>query len=186
LFGKLIDVGIVAILGTFLAVSILLSFARDIVPDIILDRRDPTLLLAPFVASFLTLLLSYRFLPTVRTYVRDLWPAALGGAMAFEVLKFGFGVYLDLFSRNDVIYGSLGIVIGFMVFVYLSAALLLAGAELASETPRVRAGTYDEPAGERVSLTERIRRKLRVKRRNTSGGESPSSTDGRREPPAQS
>ncbi|MDH3725336.1 MAG: YihY/virulence factor BrkB family protein [Thermoleophilia bacterium] len=162
LLGKLIDIAIVAMLGVLIGLSIVISLARDLVPEVMEELLGPALLLAPVLVTFLGLLAAYRFLPAVRTYVRDIWPAALGGALAFEVLKAGFAIYLDTFSNSDVIYGSLGAVIGFMVFVYVAANLLLLGAELASELPRVRAGIYDaEPSPPRVSLSQRIRRLFR-------------------------
>jgi membrane protein len=158
LLGKLIDIAIVAMVGVLIGLSVLISLARSLVPDVVDDLLGPALLLAPLLITFASLLAAYRFLPVVRTYVREVWPAALVGAMAFEVLKFGFAVYLDTFSNNEVIYGSLGAVIGFMVFVYLAANVLLLGAEMAAELPRVRAGIYDtESSPPRVSLSQRIR-----------------------------
>ena len=49
-----------------------------------------------------------------------------------------FALYVRSFGHYSTIYGSLGAVIAFMFFVYLSAEFLLFGAETASEWPRVR------------------------------------------------
>jgi Virulence factor BrkB len=49
-----------------------------------------------------------------------------------------FALYVRSFGHYNAIYGSLGAVIAFMFFVYLSAEFLLLGAEMASEWPRVR------------------------------------------------
>ncbi len=58
-------------------------------------------------------------------------------------MKNGFAIYLRYFGNYDAVYGSLGAVIAFLFFVYVSANVLLLGAEMAAEWPRVSHGHYD-------------------------------------------
>ncbi len=94
--------------------------------------------LAPFLISFATFTLAYRFVPSAPTRLANVWPAALLAAFAFEALKHGFVLYLDNFGRYDAVYGSIGVIVAFLFFVFLAANVLLFGAQVASEWPRVR------------------------------------------------
>ena len=163
LVGKLLDLGLVALLGALAAASVTISVSLRIAPGPAADVWGPISVLVPFAISFIAFLLAYRLLPAVRTRLRDIWPAALGAAVLMEALKTGFAFYLDSIADNDLVYGSLGAVISFMLFVYLAANLLLLGAEFASELPRVRAGIHDPRpgAGPGPSLRERVAAELR-------------------------
>jgi membrane protein len=89
---------------------------------------------------------------------------ALLAAMLFEVVKVGFTIYLENFSSYDVVFGSLGAVVAFLFWVFLSANILLLGAEIVSETPAVMSGRFDvkEPAtGPQRSNTQKVLRLLR-------------------------
>ena len=119
--------------------------------------------LLPLVISFLAFLAMYRLVPSVSTRVGYIWPGALIGALAFEVLKYGFAIYIQYFGNYDEAYGPFATVIAFLFFVYLSANTVLVGAEVASEWPRVANGQYDgADDGERgdvsseQSLTTRV------------------------------
>ena len=87
--------------------------------------------------SFLAFLFLYRVLPNVPGLrLRRLWPAALLAAAGFEGFKLGFAFYLANFPNYDVVYGSLGGAVALLVWVYVSAAVLLFGAEVAAELHR--------------------------------------------------
>jgi hypothetical protein len=100
-------------------------------------------IVVPLLLSFLTFAVLYKYVPSVSTHFRHVWPGALLAAVLFELLKNGFAFYLRFFGNYDAIYGSLGAVIIFLFFVYLSAVAMLIGAEMASEWPRVIHGHYD-------------------------------------------
>jgi membrane protein len=92
----------------------------------------------PAIVSLTTFLLLYRFVPNVRHGFRDVWPGALFAAASFEVSKHGFTLYVAHFSQYELVYGALGAVMLFMLWTYVSALILLAGAEVASEWERMR------------------------------------------------
>ena len=102
--------------------------------------------LVPAALSFLVFLLLYRYVPKVRHGVGDVWPGALAATVLFELAKHAFAFYVSHFARIPAVYGALGAVMLFMLWSYLSALILLIGAELASEYERMRHGRPVEDA----------------------------------------
>jgi membrane protein len=85
---------------------------------------------APFLLKAVLLTLLFRYLPNAR--VR--WTAAAAGgaavALALEVLRLGFGVYVEAMLRMNLITGSLGFIFLAILSLYLAWALILLGVEL--------------------------------------------------------
>jgi membrane protein len=83
----------------------------------------------PTALFILVVGLIYYFIPNTRVRLRDVWfGAALAGVLwrlAFE----GFAWYVKDLSRFTV-HGSVGAVVAFLVWVYLSAIILLYGVEV--------------------------------------------------------
>jgi membrane protein len=80
------------------------------------------------------LALLYRFGPS-RDHVRWSW-ISWGSAAAvilWAAVSAGFSLYVGQFGNYDDTYGPLGAVIGFMMWIWLSSLVVLAGAELNSE-----------------------------------------------------
>jgi membrane protein len=118
----------------------------------------------PWVLMFLISLLAYRFGPNVRNRWRDLWLGAALTAAAWVALQYGYSVYLAHFASYDVVYGALGGVLLFMLFVNLASYAFLLGAEVAAEYPRVMSGRYDvatpngtEPQSLRAMISNAVR-----------------------------
>jgi membrane protein len=106
----------------------------------------------PVLVLILMLLLSLLFwiAPNVRQ-PRFRW-LTLGGAialLAWAIGSFGFGLYVANFSSYDKTYGSLGAIIVFLIWLYLSNSALMLGVEINAEVQRGRqlqAGhPYPEP-----------------------------------------
>ncbi len=177
---KLLDLGMVAGVGVFFLLSIgttaLLRTTQEASSDILGPLSSNTAVfwrtipyLMPAIFSFGAFIVLYRFVPNTPTKIRDVWPGALIAAISFEIIKNGFSFYLANFGRYDVIYGSLGAVVALLFWMYLSAVVLLFGAEVASEYPRVRSGKYDDLWGQswllgggRAKLAE-IWKKIRLR-----------------------
>jgi membrane protein len=65
----------------------------------------------------------------------------VGGAVAmvvWTIVSFGFGLYVANFGSYDKTYGSLGAVVAFIVWLYLSNTALLLGVEVNAEVQRGR------------------------------------------------
>jgi membrane protein len=162
---KLIDLGMIAGLGLILIISVVGTGALRILREVSSDRLGPLStstsffwqvvpFLVPAVFSFLLFLLVYRFVPVAGLRFRDVWPGALLAAVLFEVVKNAFAIYIANFGNYDLAYGALGGVLIFLLWTYITANILLIGAELASEYPRVRAGLYAEAGGPGRPLRE--------------------------------
>ena len=123
---------------------------------------DAASYLIPFGLSFAAFAVLYRVVPATNVRLRDVWLGALVAAALFEATKVGFAFYLENFSNYDIVYGSLGAVAAFLFWVYLSAMILLFGAEVASEYPRVLRCEHAEAKQQpTVPLRQRLLRQLR-------------------------
>ncbi len=80
----------------------------------------------------------YRFFP----YRRIFWGAALAGALLTSVLweaaKYLLRLYITELGLYDQIYGPLGVLVAFFMFVYYSAVVFVLGAELVAAVERGR------------------------------------------------
>ena len=75
----------------------------------------------------------YRFLPfhsNIRW--RDVWLSALSASVLWEIAKLIFAWYITNLALLNMVYGSLGTIIAVMLWGYISAAILLIGAEIAA------------------------------------------------------
>jgi membrane protein len=91
---------------------------------------------APALLAFVAFVALYHLVPPSRPRIRDVWIGALVGAAGFAVVNVGFSYYLATVATWDLVYGSLGSVLAFLLVVYLEVAVFLFGAELASEWSR--------------------------------------------------
>ncbi|MGQ5264367.1 YihY/virulence factor BrkB family protein [Micromonospora sp. ZYX-F-536] len=95
----------------------------------------------PVLALIMMVLLSLLFwiAPNVRQ-PRFRWLTPGGGValVAWAVASFGFGLYVANFGSYDATYGSLGAVIAFLVWLYLSNSALMLGVQINAEVQRGR------------------------------------------------
>jgi membrane protein len=175
---KLLDLAMVGGLGFFFMISIaataFLRIVRERSEDIAYvgeaaERAgfawDATSFLVPLGFSFVAFLVMYWIVPASNVRPKDVWPGALVAALLFEAGKTGFAFYVSNFGNYDVVFGSLGAVAAFLFWVYAGANILLFGAEVASEYPRVLRGDYAQPEAKakapRRPLRETVRRTVR-------------------------
>lgn len=96
--------------------------------------------LLAFVLNLAIFFILYKFVPNTKTYWRYIWPGALLVAILFEIAKSVFVLYLGRFAHYELVYGSVGSVIVLLLWVYISAFILILGAEFSSEYGRMREG----------------------------------------------
>ncbi|RLA89538.1 MAG: hypothetical protein DRG20_04555 [Deltaproteobacteria bacterium] len=85
----------------------------------------------PFLLIATAIFFMYRLLPY--SHVKFL-PAAFGAALAamlFMIARTGFRIYVIHYAHLDRIYGMLGVIPMFLIWLYFSWALVLFGAEIA-------------------------------------------------------
>lgn len=172
---KLVDLGMVLGLGVLLGLSVAGTAALRTLRVLSDENLGPLSegtgfawsvlpLFLPAIFSFTVFLLIYRYVPNVATSVGDVWPGALLATVLFELLKNGFAFYIANFNNYAGAYGALGGILLFLLWTYLTSNILLIGAELASEYPRVLRGDYAEAEAaprERRSIEETVRRAVR-------------------------
>jgi membrane protein len=92
----------------------------------------PLRLLLPGVISFAAIFVVYWLVPASGNRGRrDFALGALVAAVLFEVVKHGFTFYLAHFTNYALVFGPIGAIIAFLFWLYLSANILLYGAEVA-------------------------------------------------------
>jgi len=89
--------------------------------------------LLPIPVSIATFILLYRIIPRNAVRWRDVWLGGLLAGLIWELARRIYAWYLSDIARYNLIYGSVGAIIGFLLWAYLSAMILLLGAEFAAQ-----------------------------------------------------
>ena len=144
-------------------IAILLIVAVGVVPAIMtilgLSSFSDSLIAAarwPIVFGLIvgSIAMIYRFGPS-RNRARWSWVlfGAVLTALVWLAVSIGFSYYLQNFANYNATYGSLGAVIGFMMWVWISSTIFIIGAEINAEMEHQTAlDTTDlpeKPLGER-------------------------------------
>jgi membrane protein len=90
----------------------------------------------------------YRHSPSVTMPWRSVMLGAALAVLAWAIASVGFSVYLANFANYGVTYGSIGAAVGLLVYLDISASIVLAGAELNAALHPVAADPESERAGE--------------------------------------
>lgn len=72
----------------------------------------------------------YRFLPNVKVPFQVITPGALTAVVLWIAASLVFSFYVGRFGNYEVVYGALGGVIVLLLWMWLSALLIIAGAEI--------------------------------------------------------
>ncbi|MGC4807250.1 YihY/virulence factor BrkB family protein [Micromonospora sp. DT233] len=150
---------LVAVVATGLIVS---GPVTDAVGDLVhaggLARTVWSVAKWPVLALVMMGLLSLLFwiAPNVRQpRFRWLTPGGAVALLSWALASFGFGLYVANFGSYDVTYGSLGAVIAFLVWLYLSNSALMLGVQINAELQRGRAMQAGDPDPREPVLTPR-------------------------------
>ncbi|PWR07059.1 ribonuclease [Micromonospora acroterricola] len=112
----------------------------------------------PVLALIMMVLLSLLFwiAPNVRQpRFRWLTPGGAVALVSWVLASFGFGLYVANFGSYDATYGSLGAVIAFLVWLYLSNSALMLGVQINAEVQRGRQLQAGDPDPEEPVLPPR-------------------------------
>ena len=89
--------------------------------------------------AFLVFLLLYKFIPGIRPKWKDIWLGALAAAISFEITKLIFILYVRIFNPYNLVYGSIGALIAFLMWTYMSALVFLLIAKIIHVNLEMRA-----------------------------------------------
>ncbi len=132
----LMMIGIVIIfLITTLIINTLLDVLPRFFPSLFATYHENmsgfhTILLdyLPFFTTFALFMIMYRYVPNVMVQWRESCGGAVFSVLALEFTKKIFVWYLSLgTSSYQLIYGSLGAVVAFMLWIYISSCIILIG-----------------------------------------------------------
>lgn len=79
---------------------------------------------------FTSLVMLYYYGTNVKQRFRNVAPGALMATVLFFVTLMGFQYYIKKFNYYDLLYGSVGLVMIMMIFVYINVLLIMIGFEL--------------------------------------------------------
>jgi membrane protein len=158
----LMTLGMVLMLALVLVALVLTGSLAVAIGDAIGVGRDavdvwkivkwPVLMLV--VMTMFALL--YYLAPNVRQpRFRWITPGGILGVLLWIAASAGFGVYISHLGSYDRTYGTLGTVIVFLVWLWITNLALLLGAEFDAELERERELAAGLPAEERIQLPPR-------------------------------
>ncbi|MBE0447041.1 MAG: YihY/virulence factor BrkB family protein [Actinobacteria bacterium] len=84
------------------------------------------------ISSLLLFLIIYKLVPNVKLSFKSILPGTLVAGLTWEIAKYGFAFYLNAFAREGygLVYGGLASIVLLMFWLYISAVLLLLGADI--------------------------------------------------------
>lgn len=82
--------------------------------------------------------LIYYFVPNVKVLVKDVWLGALFTGLLWDASLAGVSWFVRDISRFSVIHGSIATVIVFLLWIYISAVILLYGVEFTAAYGKMR------------------------------------------------
>jgi membrane protein len=146
----LLEMAMVAATGIFFSTSLLFTALGDIMQELSVPGLGLGLLrsdvwitfvqLSPILLTFLAFLLLYKVLPNTKVEWVEALPGAILATCLFEIAKNIFVWYSTSYTRYEYVYGSVGTVIGLLLWAYVSGNIFLLGAELSSEFAKSRRG----------------------------------------------
>jgi membrane protein len=143
-FTMLVCASVLLLLGLFLVSAIDLFEARWFANVAIHLPTIFTMLHHFTVRWFSTVLfiavvgLIYYFVPNARVRFRDVWVGAVVTGLLWRAALSGFSWYVRDLSRFSHIHGSIAAVVVFLIWIYISAVLLLYGVEVTAANARLR------------------------------------------------
>jgi YihY family inner membrane protein len=120
---------ILAVLAVAIGVTTGLAAVATLVPSSIVVTVVSTLLLVALNAALYWL--AFRVLTPKEVATRDLWPGAIVGGVAWTALQaLGGWLVARQLRHTSELYGTFGVVLGLLFFLYLAAQIMVYAAEV--------------------------------------------------------
>ena len=140
---RLIDIGLVFGAGILVLIILLTAPIISFVTDLF-EYFDPggdfqidfvlglvVRLISPILA-FISILILYAWMPNIKVRMQYVIPGALIATLGFITGQWCFIWVVSTFSLYNAVYGSLGALLALQAWLYISAIILLFGAQLTS------------------------------------------------------
>lgn len=101
-------------------------------------------LLLPPLVLFYGFTMFYKFAPRRRTKFREIWIAALVVTIGMDVLQRVFLLYTRSITDFNVLYGTFGSIVAFLMWIYLTGSLIIFGGCLAAAQYENRLSLSDQ------------------------------------------
>ncbi|QWD91803.1 YhjD/YihY/BrkB family envelope integrity protein [Polynucleobacter sp. MWH-Braz-FAM2G] len=95
---------------------------------------------APILLAIAVYAVVYKILPYAKVSWADAFTGALFSALTFELMKFGFAIFLSHTAFYKTVYGAFAIFPLGLIWIYLTWWITLAGAVLVANLPDIRNG----------------------------------------------
>lgn len=146
---KIFGLAVVLVVGVLLVVTTMLSTITGVLqswlPSFFVRTArswDWLSMFLPPLVTALTFIILYRIIPKNGVTWRDVWPGGLAAALVWEAARRLYAWYLANVANYNLVYGSVGAIIGFLLWAYLSAMILLVGAEFTARHCEWRKAGY--------------------------------------------
>jgi membrane protein len=96
--------------------------------------------IAPIILAILVFAVVYKILPYSQILWKDAITGAFFAAISFELMKFGFALFLTHTAFYKTVYGAFAIFPLALLWIYLTWWITLAGAVLVANLPSIRSG----------------------------------------------
>jgi membrane protein len=130
--------GMVLFLGLSMSISALYSVSQQVeLPYIHVQLADIPILwnllgnLIPVMVSIVGFYFVYRLIAATHVHRKDAFIGAVTAAILWEIIKRGYDFWVTNIWAESMVFGSLGTMAVFVIWVYLSCMILLFGAEVA-------------------------------------------------------
>jgi membrane protein len=101
---------------------------------------------AAAVVGYFALFFLYALSQDARQPWRNIWPGTLAALAAWMALSWLYAYYVDHIAHYSSLYGSIGAVIVLLIWLYLSAMVLIMGAEFNGTLMSLRKDRMEKPS----------------------------------------
>lgn len=135
---KLLALGILFVLGFFSMLALGFNLASSSLLSWIAEHAGPVWTAASFTVGtlaslaieFLIFTTIYIVVPRRRPEFRDAAKGAMVAAVLFHIIEWGFSYYFVHISKAQAFYGTIGVIIGILIWLYLLGIVIFLGAEI--------------------------------------------------------
>jgi membrane protein len=134
---RMVAIGMTLFLIVLITTSFVTSGIFRLVSALSLERPSSWITVGaitlPFGIDLVIFALLFRYVPARYVNWDAVWPAAIFGAVGWELLKAGFNWYLDNLANYQFVYGGIATVIVLLFWAYLIASIFLLSAEICAQ-----------------------------------------------------